>query len=281
MFADKLHEGFNAEDILVDGLPLHEFSENMDESMHNLFNRNLFLVTRMFDSRAQSFIKHILMKSDKSGLKVKNFCYRIEFQARGMPHIHGVLWLERESIKKYLIDEFGFEFDPKEVPKFVDTIISCSTSTDDDVLNEIVREVQIHHHTKSCRKGKQNYCRFGYPKPPSRKTIIAVPLGEEMDKDEKQKKLQLYRDTMTKVKKALESPDLNEDQDLDSFLSMLEIDPKLYQEALSVSERGKTVVLKRSLKDRFVNNYNPMFLKAWNGNMDLQFCHDTYAGNFY
>ena len=60
---------------------------------------------------------------------------------------------------------------------------------------------------------------------------------------------------------------------------MLEIDPKLYQEAISVSERGKTVVLKRSLKDRFVNNYNPMFLKAWNGNMDLQFCHDTFAGN--
>ena len=173
MFADKLHEGFNAEDILVDGLPLHEFSENMDESMHNLFNRNLFLVTRMFDSRAQSFIKHILMKSDKSGLKVKNFCYRIEFQARGMPHIHGVLWLEKDSISKFLIDEDGFEFDSKEVPKFVDSIISCSTSTDDKILNEIVKEVQVHNHTKSCRRGKQNYCRFGYPKPPSKETIIA------------------------------------------------------------------------------------------------------------
>ena len=109
-------------------------------------------MTRMFDSRAQAFIKHILMKSDKSGLNVKNFCYRIEFQARGMPHIHGVLWLENESIRTYLIDENGFEFDPTEVPKFIDKIISCSTSTEDEAVNQIVKEVQIHHHTKSCQR---------------------------------------------------------------------------------------------------------------------------------
>ena len=92
------------------------------------------------DSRAQSFIKHILMKSSKSGLKVKNFCYRIEFQARGMPHIHGVLWLEKDSIKKYLLKEDGFEFDSKKVPEFIDAIISCSTSTGDEVLDKIVAD---------------------------------------------------------------------------------------------------------------------------------------------
>ena len=63
-------------DVLVDNLPLEEFLENMTESLHNMFNRNLFLVTRMFDSRAKSFIKHILMGSNKSKLKVKNYCYR-------------------------------------------------------------------------------------------------------------------------------------------------------------------------------------------------------------
>ena len=62
------------------------------------------MVTRVFDSRAQAFIKHSLMRSGYSGLKVKNYCYRIEFQARGMPHIHGVLWLEKESIKDYLLN---------------------------------------------------------------------------------------------------------------------------------------------------------------------------------
>ena len=90
-------------------------------------------------------------------------------------------------------------------------------------------------------------------------------------KSEKKEKLELYRKIMIKVKNALESSDLDENQDLDSFLSMLDIDPKLYHEALSVSERGKTVVLERTLKDRYVNNYNPMCLKAWN------YCNGTGA----
>ena len=86
---------------------------------------------------------------------------------------------------------------------------------------------------------------------------------------------------MTKVKRELESPNLDENQDLEGFLEKLNIEKKLYEEALAVSERGKTVILKRTLKDRNVNNYNPMYIKAWNGNMDLQFCHDTYAGKSY
>ena len=86
---------------------------------------------------------------------------------------------------------------------------------------------------------------------------------------------------MAKVKAKLESPDLDESMDLETFLDSLDIKTAEYQEALGVSERGKTVVLKRSLKDRFTNNYNPMFLKSWNANLDLQFCQDTYAGKIF
>ena len=86
---------------------------------------------------------------------------------------------------------------------------------------------------------------------------------------------------MAKVKAKLESPDLDESMDLETFLDSLDIKTAEYQEALGVSERGKTVVLKRSLKDRFTNNYNPMFLKSWNANLDLQFCQDTYAGMIF
>ena len=106
-----------------------------------------------------------------------------------MPHIHGVLWLEKESIKAYLINENGFEFDPTEVQKFIHKIVSCSTSTEDDMVNQIVKEVQIHHHTRCCRKGNLNKCRFGYPKPPSDKTIITMPFPDDMDKEEQREKL--------------------------------------------------------------------------------------------
>ena len=94
-----------------------------------------------------------------------------------------------------------------------------------------------------------NKCRFGYPKPPSDKTIIAMPFPDDMDKEEQREKLQLYRGIMTKVKMELESPNLDENQDLDNFLEKLNIKKKLYQEALTVSESGKTANLKRTLKD--------------------------------
>lgn len=47
--------------------------------------------------------------------------------------------------------------------------------------------------------------------------------------------------------------------------------------ALKVSQKCVCVILKRSVKDRFINNYNPRWLKAWRGNLDLQFCPDQFA----
>ena len=122
-------------------------------------------------------------------------------------------------------------------------------------------------------------CRYGFPKPPSDETIIAEPLPKDMNEKERESMLKDYRKIMKKVKDALESPNLDENADLRTFLNDAEIDYDKYKEALHVSERGRSVILKRSLKDRMVNNYNPMFLKAWNGNLDIQFCQDTYAGN--
>ena len=57
----------------------------------------------------------------------------------------------------------------------------------------------------------------------------------------------------------------------------MNIKPKDYDWALTISEKGRTVILKRTLKERFVNNYNPHFILAWQANMDIQFCTDIYA----
>ena len=71
--------------------------------------------------------------------------------------------------------------------------------------------------------------------------------------------------------------DEEEDQTLEEFLNGLKIDKEVYKWALQISEKGTTIILKRNLKERFVNNYNPKFILAWQANMDLQFCIDTYA----
>ena len=65
--------------------------------------------------------------------------------------------------------------------------------------------------------------------------------------------------------------------DIDVFLEKLDIDIKDYEEAQSTSTKSKIVVLKRTLHERNVNNYNREFLLAWRANMDLQFCYDSYA----
>ena len=45
---------------------------------------------------------------------------------------------------------------------------------------------------------------------------------------------------------------------LEAFLEDLDIQVEAYQKALKISERGQMVVLKRTLKERYVNNYNKL-----------------------
>jgi hypothetical protein len=82
-------------------------------------------------------------------------------------------------VKKYQ-DKKGNFLDSK-VSKLIDKWITCSLTTykgKDKKLNDLVKEVNVHKHTKSCQKGK-NPCRFSFPRLPSNKTLISNPLSEE------------------------------------------------------------------------------------------------------
>ena len=63
------------------------------------------------------------------------------------------------------------------VTDLADDLISCQLMElpNDGNYRKVVSEVQKHHHTKSCRK-YNGQCRYGFPKLPSRKTILAQPL---------------------------------------------------------------------------------------------------------
>ena len=64
---------------------------------------------------------------------------------------------------------------------------------------------------------------------------------------------------------------------LDQILKQLKIEPERYEKALQESFKGKQVVLKRKPNECFINNYNKRCLKAYQANMDIQFCLDAYA----
>ena len=117
-------------------------------------------------------------------MKTKHYQYRIEFQSRGAGHNHGTLWLDLPELDHdypgisqiFRNIKTNEPFDQPQIrtmTKFIDNFISCSL--EDSFVRDIVKEVQIHYHTNTCRKYGSK-CRFNFPKFPSEKTIVAQPL---------------------------------------------------------------------------------------------------------
>lgn len=257
--------------IKIDNVPLPTYKKKYIRNKTDFFKKQFFLITRMFDNRVKAFLKLLLANG-----KVSSYSYRIEFQLRGMPHLHGVFWLNKEEIE-HCMDEDG-EYKDKEITELIDKWVSCSLDTGSEPLNNLVKEVNVHGHTLTCYKGKSPNCRFHFPRLPSKKTLIAHPPSSDIT----QERLSQLEDILKKVKDRL--GELTEEEiledyqnDLDIFLSKLEIDIEDYETALSTSQKGKVVVLKRTLLERNVNNYNKEYLWAWKANMDIQFCYDGYA----
>ena len=147
-------------------MPLPEYKEKyISRNKSQFFKDHFLLITRIFDNKVKAFIKLLTANGE-----VGYYSYRIEFQLRGMPHVHGVFWLRHDLIKPFLDDKNEYKDD--DIDELVDKWVSCSLDTGDDKLNQLVQEVNVHRHTKSCKKGKMN-CRFHFPKLPSIKTIIA------------------------------------------------------------------------------------------------------------
>ena len=80
----------NDSTLLVEGRELWDYVNNvMSEKKHELFKQYTFLITIMFNARVDSFIKNILLGSGVDKVPISRYSYRVEFQARGLPHIHG------------------------------------------------------------------------------------------------------------------------------------------------------------------------------------------------
>ena len=249
---------------------------------------NFMLITQIFDKRAKDFLETILKKEG-----IEDYAYRVEWQIRGLPHIHGAGWMRRDLLKDCLDKTGCFLFQSEHnadktneaLIALIEKWISCSLSTGDEKLDSIVRESQMHKHTAySCNKSGKG-CRFSFPKPPSNKCMISRPVTEiypNLDEAGQQSILEEAKTMMTKVKTALDELEYgctDYDDNLEKFLQercgIANID--YYHELLQISVSGKTVILKRKVSEVFVNNYNKVFLKHWNANTDIQICLDSFA----
>ena len=259
----------------VEQVKLWDFVKSMEESKHDLLKDHTVLVTRHFDARVRSFIKNILMGPGSDKVEYEYYTYRVEMQQRGLPHIHGVAWLSKKCLEEHGIHGDLIEY-PEATVKLVDKLMSCSLNTPDAKLNQTVSDVQRHKHTKSCLKYGLK-CRYNFPKFPSKETILAQPLPEDMDKKEKEETLKECSKILEKAHGLLESTDLDENMTIEEFIKKVGVSEDAYYKALKTSKNGPMLVLKRQVNERFVNSYNPEILKAFDSNTDFQVAFDAYA----
>ena len=134
----------------------------------NSFHHIQLPCSRYIRHRVQQFIKFIITGKHSPFIQVLDFVHRVDFQKRGSPHIHGLLWIHNAP-------KFGTSPD-EDVCKYVDSCISCSTDVTDSEKEFL--KLQIHRHSHTCKKiirGK-TICRFGVPWPPMKETQILYPL---------------------------------------------------------------------------------------------------------
>ena len=159
--------------ITVEGKKLWDFVDSLNQTRDEILKKCTYIVTMHFEERVKSFIDNILLANGDGKVPIEYYSYRVEIQARGMPHIHLVAWIEKEFLESMGIH--GDLADYKETVALADLLINCKLP-DDEKFRKIVKDVQTHSHRRCKKKGGP--CRFSYPKFPSKRTIIAKPFSK-------------------------------------------------------------------------------------------------------
>ncbi|XP_072047334.1 uncharacterized protein [Amphiura filiformis] len=144
-------------------------------------------------------------------------------------------------------------------------------------------KVTVKSHTRSCRKTGKT-CRFNFPRPPSNRTFVCIPVAEGDGNDEEHQE-SLNRETeaknmLNKIWELLQNPD-HDFADFYDVLCVAGIEQDQFEKALETLSKRQTMYLKRRLEDQWINNYNPDLIRCWNGNMDIQYVLDPYACVMY
>ena len=186
--------------------------------------------------------------------------------------------------------------DLKCLENFIDgfTTVSLNPNIVGEDVAKLVTEVNVHHHTKTCRKYDSS-CRFNYPRFPTPNTIVAKPFKGK--KEERQKIMANYDEILQKVFEVLKEKEVIEkimlsyskkdetkrehpkfiEERVKRICNIAGVNYEEYISAISTSKQGYKVVLRRDIDELFVNSFNIEWIRAWNANIDIQICLDFFA----
>ncbi|XP_054711012.1 uncharacterized protein LOC129220608 [Uloborus diversus] len=194
---------------------------------------------------------------------ITEFFTRVEFQHRGSPHIHSLLWAANAP-----------NYDPEDLQitneclSFIDKYITCSSSHE-------FASFQKHKHTYTCKKMEKNtkLCRFGLPAPPMKLTKILLPLEEEEKRKEFAEQFIALQSLLKEIDRGKVTP-----KNFSAFLELLKIqNEEDYILLLRSSIKRPTIFIRRDLSDLSINAYNSNLLSLSKSNIDIQFVLDAYA----
>ena len=248
------------------------------ESRCKELNSNPVLLARHFQYRVENFFKLIVMNGQLG--KILYYCIRVEFQARGSPHVHCLLWAENAPTLS--------ENTKEDYIRHVDSVMSANIpdANDNVKLRGLVQKYQTHSHSKTCKKYNKNECRFGFGKLFCKRTIISEPLCDDslcevekhallVKRNDALQKVQNYIDENLHPRKQniLDPSQLNfvEIPSMDEILNTLGLGYDEYEYYLSISpDNDRHLHLKRDPNSCFVNNYFSEGLLSWQANIDIQ-----------
>ena len=243
--------------------------ENMSfEERSKWLRQNPVTAARHFHYRLNTFFQMYLKSNAHPLGEMVDYAIGIEFQARGSPHAHSIVWIK--NAPKLNVDADHV------VCNFINQYVRCNLPDDED-LSALVCKLQKHKHSKTCRK--KGKCRFHYPRVPSPQTLIARQLNNGTCSEQQLNEQSLK--VMANIRKTLELKDLSKNITLEELLLKAGVSLDMYMSALQTCSKGNCIVMKRAPSETWINNYNPDVLKIWQANMDIQYVLDPYACVMY
>lgn len=251
---------------------LHKFSkdstgQDLTDPMNELraFKRSQLVnedpvICCLYFNKLVNIIMHILSVNKAFNpfgkYRIVDYFKRIEFQHRGSPHAHILIWLNNVP------NEPTSENMPQTIKLITDL---CSVSAA-DLPNKYNN--QVHQHTFTCYKKNNNTCRFNIPYWPMDETRILLPLNNNDNRMATLKKRakEIHKIISEKIYYSFQQ-----------FLNDNNVTKAYYLDVIRSSLTRATVIFKREMNEIWTNTFNPWIAEILNSNMDLQFILDEYS----
>ena len=201
--------------------------------------QNPITCVQMFQHRIEAFFSEYLLSDAHPLGHITDYVIKIEFQMRGSPHAHCLLWVKDASKIDKDPDDVVCAFIDKHITAVIPPI---APENEHDI--KLMENIQKQTHSDYCWRNKS--CNFGFPKPPRTKTLISRPPIDDNDEiiENTKSVLQTLQNTLTTV-------DIH-NISTQHLLQDINLDVETYMDALKISKRGPNVILQQNPQDFFL-----------------------------